>query len=74
VESVSIAVVSLDLLTDRLKKCLPLVGGQEVERARKRMEQYVRIAGESLRKSSPNSSHALYHFRAVTPLFRVPAQ
>ena len=36
VESVSITVVSLDLLTDSLKKCLLLVGRQEVERAGER--------------------------------------
>ena len=35
-ESVSIGLVSLDLLTDSLKKCLLLIGRQEVERAGKR--------------------------------------
>jgi hypothetical protein len=33
----------LDLVSDGLKKYLPLVGGQEVERARKRPQQDVRI-------------------------------
>jgi hypothetical protein len=39
VESVSIGVVSLDLLIDGLKECLLLVGRQEVERAGKRPHQ-----------------------------------
>ena|SRR5207249_3630596 len=43
-QSVSITAVSLDLLTDSLKKCLLLVGRQEVERAGKRTEQHVRIS------------------------------
>src|SRR5207249_7605284 len=43
-DPLSIGLVSLDLLTDSLKKSLLLVGRQEMERAGKRAEQHVRIS------------------------------
>ena len=57
-EFVSIAVASLDLLTDTLKECLLLIGRQEVERTSKRPQQHVRISviqigsGQKVRKSA----------------------
>ena len=57
-ESVPTSVVSLDLLTDSLKKCLLLVGRQEVERAGKRPQQDVRISVFQM-SSGPKSAQII---------------
>ena len=65
-ESASIAVVSLDLLTDGLKKCLLLVGREEVERAGKCSEQNVWI---SIVQVGPSQKVSADHLKAIAARF-----